>query len=305
MNPSLILSTNKLNDTCVNLLREWDLKNGTFDSSDLSKTDALLVWPNLVEGLISNGIKNYKVIQTFSAGVDDLPYNIIPESVQLFSNAGGYSQSVSEHAMALLFALAKNVNRRDRPDSYWIAGKTLAILGGGGIGSTVARMARNAFQCEVIGVSRSFKNPEQFDERVGSDQLEHAIESADYVLCALPLNKFTRNLLNYNTLSKAKNHAVIANVGRAEVINEADMIRLLSENPDIRFATDVFWRTGYAENFDSKLWTLPNFMGTLHRAGASASQSVRDLAAEAACKNLRTFLQTGKAQNRVDRNDYV
>ena len=301
----MILSTNKLNDKCLELLREWDLKNGTFDPSDLSRTDAVLAWPNLVEGLISKGLKNYKVLQTFSAGVDDLPFNLIPENVQLFSNAGGYSQSVSEHAIALLFALAKNVNHRDRPDSYWVAGKTLTILGGGGIGSTVARMVKSAFQCRVIGVSRSFKSPEQFDERMGSDQIEYAIASADYLLCALPLNKFTRNLLNYDRLSHAKKHVVIANVGRAEAINEADIFRLLSENPGIRFATDVFWRTGYAENFDSKLWTLPNFMGTLHRAGASASQQVRDLAAEAACRNLRTFLQTGKAQNSVDRKDYV
>jgi D-3-phosphoglycerate dehydrogenase len=166
-------------------------------------------------------------------------------------------------------------------------------------------MARIAFQCKIIGVSRSFKSPDQFDERVGVDKLDYAIASADYVMCALPLNKFTRNLLNYKSLSNAKKHAVIANVGRAEVINEGDVVRLLSENPDLRFATDVFWRTGYAENFDLKLWEIPNYMGTLHRAGASASQEVINLAAEAACRNLRSFLKTGRAQNNVDRTDYV
>jgi D-3-phosphoglycerate dehydrogenase len=301
----LILSTNKLNDTCVNLLQEWDLKNGIYDQNDISKAEVLITWPNVVEGLLGKGLKNLQVIQTLSAGVDDLPFNLLPENVKLFSNAGGYSQSVSEHAMALILSLAKNVNHRDRPDSYWIAGKTLVMLGGGGIGSTVAKMARSVFQCKIIGVSRSFKDPNQFDERVGIDQLDNAIASADYVVCALPLNKFTKNLLNYKSLSSAKNRCVIANVGRAEAINEADMIRILTERPDFRFATDVFWRTGYTENFDSKLWTLPNFMGTLHRAGASASQEVKDRAAEAAVRNLKAFLETGKARNVVDRNDYV
>ena len=301
----MILSANKLNDTCASLLQEWDLKNGTYDQNDISKAEFLITWPNAVEGLLRKGLKNLQVIQTLSAGVDDLPYHLLPEDVKIFSNAGGYSQSVSEHAMALIFALAKNVNHRDRPDNYWVADKTLVMLGGGGIGSTVAKMARSAFQCKIIGVSRSFKDPDQFDERVGSDQLDYALAAADYVVCALPLNKFTKNLLNYKSLSGAKNRCVIANVGRAEAINEADITRILTERPDFRFATDVFWRTGYTENFESKLWALPNFMGTLHRAGASASQRVRDLAAEAAVRNLKAFLETGKARNLVDRSDYV
>jgi D-3-phosphoglycerate dehydrogenase len=296
----LILSTTKLNDKCANLLQEWDLKNGTYDQNELSRAEFLITWPNVVKGILGKGgLKNLQVIQTLSAGVDDLPFNSLPENVKLFSNAGGYSQSVSEHAMALILALAKNVNHRDRPDSYWIAGKTLVMLGGGGIGSTVAKMARNAFQCKTLGVSRSFKAPDQFDERVGIDQLEYAIAAADFVVCALPLNKYTKNLLNYKSLSGAKNTCVIANVGRAETINEMELLRILSERPD------VFWRDGSTENFASKLWALPNFMGTLHRAGASASQEVRDLAAEAAVRNLKAFLETGKARNLVDRSDYV
>jgi D-3-phosphoglycerate dehydrogenase len=301
----LILSTNKLSDTCVNLLQEWDLKNGIYDQNDISKAEILITWPRVVEGLLGKGLKNLKVIQTLSAGVDDLPYDLLLENVKIFSNAGGYSQSVSEHAMALILALAKNVNHRDRPDSYWIAGKTLVILGGGGIGSTVAKMARSAFQCKIIGVSRSFKDPDQFDERMGIDKLENAISTADYVVCALPLNKFTKDLLNYKSLSVMKGQCVIANVGRAEAINETDITRLLAERPNFRFATDVFWRTGYTENFNSELWALPNFMGTLHRAGASANQKVTDLAAEAAARNLKAYLETGKAHNVVDRNDYV
>jgi len=286
-------------------MQDWELNNGDLNQDDLRRADVALIWPNLVEGLIQQGMQNLAAIQTLSAGVDDLPYNLIPENVKIFSNAGGYSQSVSEHAMAMLLALSKNVNRRDHLESYGIAGKTLVILVGGGIGSKVAQMARDGFHCKIIGVSRSFKDPEQFDEKLETEELDYAVESADLLVCALPLNKFTKNLLNYRTLRKAKKRLVIANVGRAEAINEQDICRLLSENPEIRFGTDVIWRTGYKENFDSKLWNLSNFMGTLHTAGAAASQEVRDLAAEAAVRNLRSFLLTGSAQNSVIRSDYV
>jgi len=302
---NLILSTYKLDETAAGSLRDWELNNGDLEHADLSRTDALLVWPSMVEELLQKGTKNLRVIQTLSAGVDDLPYKLIPENVKIFSNAGGYSQSVSEHAMALLLALSKNVNRRDHKDSYGIGGKTLVILGGGGIGSLVAKIARNGFHCKIIGVSRSFKDPLQFDEKLGVEELTYAIESADLLVCALPLNKFTRNLLNYSVLKNAKKKLIIANVGRAEAINEEDIFRLLSENPEIRFGTDVFWRTGNKENFDSKLWSHPNFMGTVHAAGANASQQVKDHAAEAAARNLRSFLLTGQAQNAVRRSDYV
>lgn len=301
----MILSTYKLNDKCAELLSEWGLNNGDLNHADLQGVDVALVWPNLVEELVRKGMQNLTTIQTLSAGVDDLPYNLISENVKIFSNAGGYSQSVSEHAMAFLLSLSKNVNRRDHLESYGIGGKTLVILGGGGIGSKVAQMARYGFGCKIIGVSRSFKDPGQFDEKLRTEDLDYAVESADLLVCALPLNKFTKNILNVKTLSKVKKRLIIANVGRAEAINEDDIYKLLSENPETRFATDVFWRAGYKENFDSKLWSLPNFMGTLHTAGAGASQEVKDMAAEAAVRNLRSYLQTGQAQNAVKRNDYV
>lgn len=301
----MILSTYKLNNKCAELLSEWGLNNGDLNHADLQRVDVALVWPNLVEELIRKGMQNLTTIQTLSAGVDDLPYNLISENVKIFSNAGGYSQSVSEHAMAFLLSLSKNVNRRDHLESYGIGGKTLVILGGGGIGSKVAQMARDGFGCKIIGVSRSFKDPGKFDQKLRVEDLDHAVESADLLVCALPLNKFTKNILNAKTLSKAKKRLIIANVGRAEAINEDDIYKLLTENPETRFATDVFWRTGYKENFDSKLWSLPNFMGTLHTAGAGASQEVKDLAAEAAVRNLRSYLQTGQAQNIVKRSDYV
>jgi D-3-phosphoglycerate dehydrogenase / 2-oxoglutarate reductase len=89
------------------------------------------------------------------------------------------------------------------------------------------------------------------------------------------------------------------------VINEEDMIDTLEENPEVRFGTDVFWRKDGKENFDSKLWSFSNFMGTWHTAGAGASLEVKDLAAEIAVKNLRSYLLTGEAQNEVNRQDYI
>jgi D-3-phosphoglycerate dehydrogenase / 2-oxoglutarate reductase len=301
----LIVSTYPLSEKTSNLLKEFDLVNGSEKKEEVSNAAAILCWPDSLRRVISFAGPKLEVIQTFSAGVDDLPFEKIPETVKIFSNAGAYSQSVSEHALALILALCKNVGRKDPPNSYPLDGKTVTILGGGGIGSTVARIAKKGFGLRVMGVSRSFKNPENFDEVLSPDRLEYALTSADIIVCALPLNKYTRNLLDYDKLVKTKKMVAIANVGRAEAINEADIYRMLLENPDARFATDVFWRANSKENFDSKLWQLQNFAGTLHRAGATASPEVKETAIEIAASNLRNYFLRSGVRNLVDRSDYL
>lgn len=289
----------------ADLLKDFDLVNGSEKKEDVTRARALLCWPSSLPKVTVFAGPQLEVIQTFSAGVDDLPFEQIPEPVKIFSNAGAYARSVSEHAMALILTLCKNVNRKDRANSYPLKGRTLAILGSGGIGTAASKMARNGFGLRTIGISRSFRHPEEFDETLSPDRLDHAFRSADILLCALPLNKFTHGLVNYDYLSKMKKNVVIVNVGRAEAIVENDIHRLLVENPDARFGTDVFWRENSKEVFESKLWELPNFSGTLHRAGAIASPEVMAEAVEVAVRNMRNYLSTGRADNLVNRSDYV
>ena len=301
----MILSADLLPDRCAEMLSEFGLKSASEDRNDIREANILLGARATIRKAIQTGMPNLEVIQTFTAGVDDLPFDLIPKKVKIFSNAGVFSQSVSEHGLALVLALAKNINRKNPGLSYTVKGKTFVVLGCGGIGSTIAAMARNAFGCRVIGLSRSFKVPENFDERLSTDQLEHAVSSADILVSALPLNKFTRGLLKYDNLTRIKKNSIIVNVGRAEAIDERDIYRLLVENPGIRFGTDVFWFLDEKEDFDSKLWDLPNFMGTMHRAGGKASPGVMELAMETAVKNVRNYILTGTASNLVRREDYV
>ncbi|HYB03670.1 MAG TPA: NAD(P)-dependent oxidoreductase, partial [Nitrososphaerales archaeon] len=170
------------------MLKDFDLVNGSERREDVSKAEIILCWPTTLGGIVEFTGPNLKVIQPFSAGVDDLPYDKIPESVQIFSNAGAYSQSVAEHALALVLALSKNVGRKDPPESYEIARKTIVILGAGEIGSTVAKMMWDGFTCRTVGISRSFKHPENFDEVLSPSHLDDALGAADILICALPLN---------------------------------------------------------------------------------------------------------------------
>ncbi len=300
-----IVSTEELPLECRKLLANFGLKEVNFNEYDLESAEVIMAWPRQITKEIVSKAKNLKFIQTFSAGVDDLDFSVIPETVQVFSNAGAYALSVAEHTWALILALAKGIGLRKRVESYQIYGKVLLILGGGGIGSEVARIGKEGFNTFNIGLSRSFKEPEYFDIRDSITKLGEYITKADIIVDTLPLNKYTRGILNYEILKFVKNKVIIVNVGRGETIDEDGIYRLLVERPTVRFGTDVFWRRNGKEDFESKLWNLENFIGTLHTAGGYASQEVLEKAKLKACENVYKLLTTGSAENKVKREDYI
>ncbi len=297
----MIISSEKLPEKAKQIIQ---VKDENVTEEDLKEAIALLAWPRKISEYIDK-MPGLRVIQTFSAGVDDIPFSKIPSTVKIFSNAGAYALPVAEHAFGLILTLAKGINKRKRVESYQLSNKTVLILGAGGIGSEIAKIAKNGFNMKIIGISRSFKNPELFDERYSLDKLDELIEKADIIVDALPLNKETFGILNYDLLSKIKDKAILVNVGRGETIVESDIIKILKERPSLRFGTDVFWRTNGVENFDSELWNMENFAGTLHVAGGYASKEVLENAMIKACENLSKFLKEGKAENEVKISDYT
>ncbi len=298
----MIISTEKLPDECHLALDKFGLKEDP-QEQDLMNAHALIGWPSKIASLLDK-MPNLKIIQTLSAGVDDLPFQKLTHVI-VMSNAGAYSESVAEHAWALALSLAKRVNYRKRAETYSLIRGTAVVLGAGGIGSEIARIGRQGFQMKIVGVSRSFKHPELFDSRLTVDQLENAISLGNVIFDALPLNKATKGLLNYALLSRMREGAILINVGRAETIVEEDIIKLLKERPDLRFGTDVFWRKNGKEDFNSPLWSFENFAGTYHTAGASASGETLRKAMILACQNLSSYLETGTAENLVKISDYL
>jgi lactate dehydrogenase-like 2-hydroxyacid dehydrogenase len=298
-----IISTEKVPEECRNVI---DVKYDNLTDEDFKNAEILLTWPSRVNKELISKMPKLKVIQTFSAGVDDLDFSVIPPHVKVFSNAGAYSLSVAEHTWALILALAKGVGTRKRTIVYEITNNVLLILGAGGIGSEVARIGKTAFRNYVIGISRSFKKPEWFDEKHSMAMLREKIGEADIIVDTLPLNKETRGILNYDLLKNVKQRAIIVNVGRGETVDEEGIYRLLKERPDVRFGTDVFWRKNGREDFyNTKLWELENFIGTLHTAGAYGNDEVMKRAMFIACLNVKKYIDKGVADNEVRREDYV
>jgi phosphoglycerate dehydrogenase-like enzyme len=311
-----IFVTDKLADEAKSILSSYDVFEREASDDVLSECQVLMAWPLRAPKDLLVKMKGLRMIQTISAGVDALDFAAIRPGVAVFSNAGAFTDSVAEHGWGILLGIAKGLHsRRKKVVSRTLRRKTLLVVGCGAIGSEIAKLSRS-LEMKTVGVSRSFSSPELFDERHPLGDLDSVIGSADAVAIALPLTKSTRGVFGYGTLIRAREDVCMVNVGRGETVHEEGLIRWLTERPESRYATDVFWKSSEGaggarvlsgdgrETFDTKAWGLPNFAGTFHTSPVPAGDNLSGPMVDAA-KNVRRFLETGEASNRVDPAEYL
>jgi D-3-phosphoglycerate dehydrogenase / 2-oxoglutarate reductase len=296
--------TDSLPKEAKDMLSDFEVHESEADDQVLAECQVLICWPTRAKGELLRKMKSLRMVQTLSAGVDALDFHSLPPEAQVFSNAGAYTDNVAEHAWGILLGVAKGIhlrNQKTMPRS--LRGKTLMVLGAGSIGSEVARLSKS-LGMKTIGLSRSFKSPELFDERYPISNLPQEIRKADAIVIALPLSKSTHRMVRYGVLIRAKDMVMVVNVGRGETVEEEGLLRWLKERPQSRYATDVFWKSGGKEHFVTKGWELPNFAGTLHVSGVPAGEDLVG-AKVAAAQNVKRYFESGGALNRIDVEEYL
>src|SRR5205823_12575647 len=149
------------------------------------------------------------------------------------SNAGAYTTSVAEHAMALLLAAAKDVVARTeeiRRGTFdqgvvnkALAGSTVLILGLGGIGREVARLSK-AFRMHTIGTGRTPPDDAPADEIATPDAVHGLLPRADFVVLALPLTRETRGLADAADRQAIETDAVRVYIGQGLGLGLGDVL---------------------------------------------------------------------------------
>lgn len=258
-------------------------------------------------------LPSLKMIQTLSAGVDRLPFHEIPEHVLICSNAGAYSLPIAEHAVAMLLSLGKKLKANERKMAQGVfeqedrnvlfRGRTLGVLGYGGIGRTTAEIAR-CLGMKIYGIGRRACN--ECDMYGGLEMLDDMLSRSDAVLVSIPLNKHTRHLIDARKLALMKEDAMIVNVARAEIIVERDLYEHLRTHPAFGAALDVWWeepREGekFAPRHD--FLSLPNLVASPHNSGLVDGIDV--MALSSAISNMGRFASGKKPLNIVSRSDYI
>jgi phosphoglycerate dehydrogenase-like enzyme len=259
--------------------------------------------------------RSLRLVQVVLAGVDPFPFDRLPPTAILCSNAGAYNVAVAEHAIALLLAAAKDIPLRTdeirrglfRQDvtNKLLAGSTVLILGMGGIGSEIARRGK-ALDMRVIGIARSRPSAESADEVGTVDDLPRFLPQSDAVVLALPLTRETQGLVDRRFLGQMKEDAVLVNIARGKIIVEEDLFEHLKAHARFRAALDTWWSypdTKEGRPFHRPFHDLPNVVMTPHVAPMVPGQ--RAQAMEAALDNVVRFLRGEKPRNVVDPAEYA
>lgn len=248
-----------------------------------------------------------KWIHTVAAGVDNLLYPAVVEGrVMLTSSVGIHTVVLPEYVMALVLAFAKRLHRaiRNQAAHRWdrtaalgeeLDGKTLGILGLGAIGRALAARAA-VFGMRVVGTKRTPERVLHVEEVYPPERTDEVLRQSDYVAVILPLTPATRGLIDARALSVMKRTAVLINVGRGAVVNEAALVEALRAKMIAGAGLDVFEREPLPA--DSPLYDMDSVIITPHISGASPTYF--DRAIPLFCDNLRRFMAGQSLANVVD-----
>jgi phosphoglycerate dehydrogenase-like enzyme len=233
--------------------------------------------------------RRLKLVQVPGAGLDRIDRSALPADTWL-ANVYGHETGVAEYVVGAMLALTRGFARLDArlrrgdwesqwavstaPPAPWpeLAGKVLGILGYGRIGQCVAQRAR-AFDMTVWAIRRDITRSDTHGLAFlgGPDALDEVLRRADYLVITLSLSETTRGLLGVRELRLMKPTAVLINVARAEIVDEAALYQALAQRTIAGAALDVWYRypQGHGPTFPARyaFHNLPNVLMTPHVSG--------------------------------------
>jgi phosphoglycerate dehydrogenase-like enzyme len=273
-------------------------------------------------------------IQLHSAGVDHVIKEPIVQAqdVEVTTTSGIHAVQMSEYCLAMMLAFTYKIprmlalqaqaewpgrrNEMLNPDDvfapFHLRGQTLGIVGYGSVGRELARIA-DSMGMTVLAVKRDVMHPQAEDEYVepGTGDPEGEIprrlyppeaitsmaKECDFLVLTIPLTAQTRHLINEEVLRAMKRTAILINVARGAVVDEAALISALAAGRIGGAALDVFEEEPLPAA--SPLWNLNNVIISPHVAGGSAYY--HEKAAALFIENLERYLENRPLLNRLKR----
>ena len=255
--------------------------------------------------------KKLKWVHVSSAGVDPMMCPEFMASNVVLTSAKGdvVGPLLAEHAFALMLGLTRGIglcvrdgrwNRHDGQAGkavYEVGGKTLGLVGFGGVGRHLARMAR-AFNMEVIAVRRS-PDSEAAEGVVvwGADRFYDLLSRADVVVVSVPDTPDTRKMFNAEAFRRMKNTALLITVGRGNTVDTDALVAALQKGEIGGAGLDVVDPEPLPD--DHPLWQMRNVIITPHIAGNAPERAGRNHAM--VLENLKRFVQGEPLAGVVDK----
>lgn len=256
-----------------------------------------------------------KMIANYAVGFDNIDLKAAAERGIVVTNAAApeVSESVAEHAVALIFALTHRIVETDvwtRKGNYkgWgpkmflgtdLKDKTLGLIGAGAIGGALARRLKDGFGVKIVYTD--IKRNEALESQ-GATFLkqEQLLKTADIVSLHVPLLPATRHLISTKELKLMKKTAYLINTSRGPVVDELALIKALLKGDIAGAGLDVYEAEPLIDTNPKdtyELRKLPNVVLTPHTA--SATIEARQAMSTTAAKNILAFLDGKQPPNAV------
>lgn len=263
--------------------------------SQIGNYEVLIMRVNpIIDREILDAATSLKIIGVCAAGMNHIDMDYAKQKGILVVNAAGLNaNAVAELTFGMMLDIARKIipaNKDVKESHHWdrsrfvgyeLRGKTLGIMGFGRVGRRVAELGK-AFGM-VIAAYDPYLKPEQF-EAAGAKgmSIDELLRVSDFVSVHVPLTPETKYLFSKDTLVRMKNTAVVLNMSRGGIVNEADMYEALKSGRIGGYASDVLENelagSGLQGNdsFISPLFECDNFVVTPH-IGAHTLDTFHDV----------------------------
>ncbi len=253
---------------------------------EMKDADALIVRIAKCDGHAIENSPNLKVIGRTGVGYDSVDVKTATaHGIPVVITPGANNRSVAEHAVAMMFALYKNLVEaqqemskgnweiRGAKKAFELEGKTIGILGLGAIGRETAKI------CEGCGMKVAAHDPFLSKEQVEGygavyyENYEDLLKVSDVVSIHVPLTDETKNMISKNQLTEMKKTALIINCSRGGIINETDLVEALKAGEIAGAGTDVF--CSEPPKTDDPLLNCPNLIVSPHSAAQTREAVIK------------------------------
>ncbi|NMB37261.1 MAG: 3-phosphoglycerate dehydrogenase [Bacteroidales bacterium] len=255
----------------------------------VADVDALIVRSDKVTADVVDAAKNLKIVVRAGAGYDNLDLDALTKKgVVAMNTPGQNSNAVAELVFGMLIYLQRG--GFSGASGSELKGKKLGLHAFGYIGKIVANIAKG-FGMTVYAFSPSLARNPKLGEQYGVTAIttpEELYDKSDIISLHMPANDQTKGSINYALMSRLPENGIIINTARKEVMNEADIVRIMEERPKFKYATDIL--PGNHEEMVEKFGI--RYFASAKKCGAQ-TQEANINAGLAAANQICKFFATG------------
>ena len=228
----------------------------------VADADAIIIRSDIVDAEVLAAAKNLKIVVRAGAGYDNVDLQAATAAgVCVMNTPGQNANAVAELALGMMVYGVRNLY--NGTSGTELMGKKLGIHAYGNVGRNVARIAKG-FGMDIYAFDAYC--PKEVIEKDGVTALnsvEELYSTCDVVSLHIPATAETKNSINYDLLNKMPKGAMLVNTARKEVINEAEVIKLMEDRCDFRYMTDIMPAANaeFAEKFAGRYFATPKKMG--------------------------------------------